>query len=229
MYGKTNEKPSYLLCGNDLLKGTGNFFCFPCPFCRVGNAIKIEQCEVISLAPEESSMSIEEEMSLSQKVTSTLQKVKDFLPSFKYQLSTPVNKQNVTLSTVAQSLKKSFPTCKMKIEDETVLSVMNIDKGLRLGIIDKITSFWGMLRTVDARFSVQHMDKKTTIISDIHQQPTNFYVFFALASIPLSIPTMFFTLGLLGATIIMARVANIRIKRQLTRILEEVSFGAEVS
>lgn len=135
-------------------------------------------------------MSIEEKASLGKKTSAIINKIKGFLPSFSYELSTEVNKPNVTLNTIAQSLKKQFPTCKMSITDGSRLDIKSIDKGLKLGFIDKVTSFWGSLRTVDAQISVQNPGSKSTIMVGINQKPTNLYAMFAVAAIPLSVPTM---------------------------------------
>jgi|688.fasta_scaffold633272_1 hypothetical protein len=173
-------------------------------------------------------MSTEEKAGLTEKTSAIINKIKSFLPNFNYELSTDVNKPNVTLNIIAQALKKQFPTCKMSITEGSRLDVKSIDKGLRLGFIDKVTSFWGSLRTVDAQFSVKHIGGKSTIIANIQQKPTNFYAIFAVAAIPLAVGAGF-TLGLLGGTIIMSYLANYRIKRKMTRILEDLSFGAEVT
>jgi hypothetical protein len=172
---------------------------------------------------------IEKKVGLTEKTSAIINKIKSFLPNFNYELSTEVNKPNVTLNTIAQTLKKQFPTCKMSITEGSRLDIKSIDKGLRLGFIDKVTSFWGSLRTVDAQFSVQHVGSKSRIIANIQQKPTNFYAIFAVAAIALAIPTFFFLIGVLIATITMSYLANFRIKRNMTRILEEVSFGAEVT
>jgi hypothetical protein len=174
-------------------------------------------------------MSTEEKAGLTKKTSAIINKIKSFLPNFNYELSTDVNKPNVTLNIIAQTLKKQFPTRKMSITEGSRLDVKNIDKGLRLGFIDKVTSFWGSLRTVDAQFSVQHIGSKSTIIAKIQQKPTNFYAIFAVAAIALAIPTFSFFLGVLITTIIMSYLANFRIKRKMARILEDLSFGAEVT
>lgn len=144
-----------------------------------------------------------------------VEKVRGFLPAFKYQATARLTRPNTSLSTLVAAIQERLPGCDVKIDEKGVIVVKNIDRFLYLGPFDKWVTMNWLLREVDTRISITN---SSTLVADIEHRPSANYGLFAIVCVPLFLVGLVAFVFSLIATYMSKGAIQTSVQRLLTDI-----------